>query len=72
MTQEDSEIELSLRGLSWEYDDKTYTLIYNLNVPVIKNNVDMCLFNLSPDEPDDTLAVGRNKKFSITKKQCFR
>lgn len=49
MTDDDSEIELSLRGLSWERRGKSRTLIYNLTVPLVKNNIDMCLFNLSPD-----------------------
>lgn len=50
MTGDDSEIEFSLRGLSWESKGKPRTLIYNLTVPLVKNNVDMCLFDLSPDE----------------------
>jgi hypothetical protein len=50
MTDDDSEIEFSLRGLSWESESKPRTLIYNLTVPLVKNNVDMCLFNLSPEE----------------------
>jgi hypothetical protein len=49
MTDDDSEIEFSLRGLSWEGEGKPRTLIYNLTVPLVKNNVDMCLFNLSPE-----------------------
>ncbi|MEJ5202007.1 MAG: type II restriction endonuclease [Anaerolineales bacterium] len=54
MTDDDSEIELSLRGLSWERKGKSRTLIYNLTVPLVKNNVDMCLFNLSHDELQST------------------
>lgn len=50
MTNDDSEIELSLRGLSWENKSKPRTLIYNLTVPLVGNNVDMCLFNLALDE----------------------
>ncbi len=50
MTNDDSEVEFYLRGLSWESEGKPYTLIYNLTVPLVKNNVDMCLFKLSPDE----------------------
>jgi hypothetical protein len=50
MTSDDSEIEFSLRGLSWESESKPRTLIYNLTVPLVKNNVDMCLFDLSPNE----------------------
>lgn len=49
-TDDDSEIEFSLRGLSWEREGKPRTLIYNLTVPLVKNNVDLCLFNLSPEE----------------------
>ncbi|MBI2832288.1 MAG: restriction endonuclease [Chloroflexi bacterium] len=50
MTEEDSEIELSLRGISWSRGSQNRTLIYNLTVPLTKNNVDLCLFNLSPKE----------------------
>ncbi|NET55660.1 MAG: restriction endonuclease [Symploca sp. SIO2E6] len=50
MTTDDSDIELYLRGISWENLGKNRTLIYNLTVPVVGNNVDMCLFNLSPKE----------------------
>lgn len=50
MTDDDSEIELSLRGLSWQNRAGNRTLIYNLTIPLVKNNVDLCLFNLLPDE----------------------
>jgi hypothetical protein len=49
MTNDDAEIELSLRGLSWENDLGRRTLIYNLNIPLVKSNVDLCLFNLAPE-----------------------
>lgn len=54
MTDDDSEIELSLRGLSWKREGKSRTLIYNLTVPLVKNNVDMCLFNLNPGDLEAT------------------
>jgi hypothetical protein len=51
MTDDDSEIEFSLRGLSWKNAHSSRTLIYNLTVPLVNNsNVDICLFNLNPDE----------------------
>ncbi len=53
MTDEDADIELSLRGLSWHSQGKSRTLIYNLTVPLLKNNVDLCLFNLDPEELAD-------------------
>jgi hypothetical protein len=49
MNDDDNSIELSLRGLSWESKKGIRTLIYNLNVPLVTNNVDLCLFNLAPD-----------------------
>lgn len=50
MTSDDLEIELFLRSLSWQGENGNRTLIYNLTVPLVKNNVDMCLFSLAPDE----------------------
>ncbi len=50
MTNEDSEIELSLRGINWKHNGKNRTLIYNLTVPLVKNNVDLCLFSLTPEK----------------------
>lgn len=50
MTDDDADIELSLRGLSWKNGTGNRTLIYNLTVPLVKNNVDLCLFSLPPDE----------------------
>lgn len=52
--QDDSDIELSLRGLSWQNRECYYTLIYNLTVPLLKNNVDICLFNIPPEEVENT------------------
>ncbi|NJL40789.1 MAG: restriction endonuclease [Leptolyngbyaceae cyanobacterium SM1_4_3] len=50
MTSEDSEIELSLRGISWEGENGSRTLVYNLTIPLFKGNVDLCLFKLAPAE----------------------
>ena len=50
MTNDDSEIELSLRGIHWQHGGQNRTLIYNLTVPLVKNNVDLSLFNLTPKE----------------------
>lgn len=69
MTDDDAEIELSLRGLSWQNGNGNRTLIYNMIVPFLKNNVDLCLFNLFPDEvekskykiPESYIALGELK-----------
>jgi Restriction endonuclease BsobI len=50
MTSDDTEIELSLRGINWEGEFGNRTLIYNLTVPLVRSNVDLCLFNLAPTE----------------------
>lgn len=49
---DDIEIELSLRGLYWKNGKKDHTLVFNLTVPLVKNNVDLCLFKSSPDNLD--------------------
>ncbi len=41
------EIEYSLRGLSWTNKNVNRTLLYNLTVPIVKNNIDLSLLNLS-------------------------
>jgi len=69
MPRDSSEIELSLRGLSWQRGRKQRTLIYNLTVPLVKNNVDLCLFAGNPARieshhyalPESYLAVGELK-----------
>ncbi len=49
-TENDADIELTLRGLSWQKDDKCRTLIFNLTVPEVKNNIDLCLINCSSSQ----------------------
>ena len=50
MTKNDADIELHLRGLSWQKGTQWRTLIYNLTVPLVKNNVDLCLFKGRPED----------------------
>lgn len=69
MPDEDADIELYLRGLSWQKENKARTLIYNLTVPLVKNNVDLCLFDCASTEispavyksPERYLALGELK-----------
>ena len=49
MTEDDWDIELHLRGLSWSVGGKPRTLIYNFTVPLVGNNIDLCLFDCGPD-----------------------
>lgn len=51
------EIEKRIKGLRWMSHENERTLIYNLTVPTVKKNVDLCLFDCSPNE----IIFGRNK-----------
>lgn len=50
MQENDTDIELYLRGLNWQHENHHRTIVYNLTVPLVKNNVDVCLLNCSPQE----------------------
>ena len=50
VSENDADIELYLRGLSWEKENQSRMLILNLTVPTVKNNIDLCLLNSSPKE----------------------
>lgn len=41
-------LERNIKGLTWKTNKKDRILIYNLNVPNIKKNVDLCLLDSSP------------------------
>jgi len=68
MTDDDSDIELHLRGLCWTKGRRQRTVIYNLTVPFLRNNVDVCLFSCAPEElqtncrtPTSYVALGELK-----------
>lgn len=44
------DLEKRVKGLCWVSSGKDRTLIYNLTVPTVKKNVDMCLFDCPPNE----------------------
>jgi hypothetical protein len=48
MSDDDSEIERTLQGLTWGTGPRSRTLLYNLNVPVVGGAVDICLFAAGP------------------------
>lgn len=74
LSDDDADIELHLRGLSWQKGKQFRTLIYNQTLPLVKSNVDLSLFNCAPNEildrklakdiyssPDRYLALGELK-----------
>lgn len=50
MPDDDADLENFVPGLSWQRGNEDRTLIYNLTVPAVKNNVDLCLFAGSPQQ----------------------
>ena len=68
MEEDDADVELNLRGLSWSSSHGRRTLIYNFTVPLVENNVDFCLLGITPDDletqasdPKAYLALGELK-----------
>ena len=65
----EADIELSVKGLSWERNGETRTLIYNRTIPLVKKNIDMCLLCCTTDEikpaifrvPEQFIAFGELK-----------
>jgi hypothetical protein len=53
-SNDDLGTESCLRGLSWKKGSEGRTLIYNLYVPLVQSNVDICLFNLNPEGLEPT------------------
>ncbi|GAK60038.1 type-2 restriction enzyme AvaI [Candidatus Vecturithrix granuli] len=50
MSDDDTDIEFNLRGLQWSYQHQPRTFVYNLTVPLVKKNVDLCLFHCEPED----------------------
>ena len=46
--ENDAGIELHLRGLHWATNGLDRTLVFNLTVPIVRNNVDLILFDCAP------------------------
>lgn len=48
--KDDTGIEYKVKGLAWKHDGQSRTLIYNIRVPLVNKNVDLCLLSCSPAE----------------------
>lgn len=48
--ESDENTEFHLRGLSWKNEEMYRTLFLNLTVPIVENNIDLCLINCSSQE----------------------
>ncbi len=69
LPDDDADVELSLRGLSWRNAKGQRTLMYNVTIPFFRNNVDLSLFTCGPQDltpetlntPSSYLALGELK-----------
>lgn len=56
-SNDDADIELYLKGLSWTSNGKNRTILYNLTVPHVRKNVDLCLFDCKYSELNEAIKV---------------
>jgi type II restriction enzyme len=62
-------VESSLRALSWSTPQRERTMMYNLTVSIVRNNVDVCVLDCAPQQlnsdvrssPDRYIALGELK-----------
>ncbi|TXT36333.1 MAG: type II site-specific deoxyribonuclease [Planctomycetota bacterium] len=50
MPKYDWNVDVSAGGLSWVTNGRPRTLIYRQTVPIVRNNVDLCLFDCGADD----------------------
>ena len=50
MSDNDADIEIYLRGLTWMINGKNRTLIYNVTVPLVMNNIDLILLDCAAEQ----------------------
>ena len=59
----DFSIEEQLKALSWRNPKgKKRTLVFNLNIPIVKNNIDICLFNADVETYNNGVIVNTPEK----------
>lgn len=62
MSNEDIEIEKNMKALHWKNSKGDRVLGFNLNVPVVKKNVDICLFACNIDEYEKGKIVKKTER----------
>ena len=67
-TSDDADIEIHLRGLCWRTSSDARTLLYNLRVPLVDKNVDLCLLGC---DRNSVILSGKGKKDSSHGKPEF-
>jgi len=47
---ENADVELYLSGLAWTLNGQNRTLVYNVEVPLVQNNIDLVILNCTPEQ----------------------
>jgi len=65
---DDTDIEISTKGISWSRDEKYRTLLFDIGVPIVEKNIDICLFDCphthvkaAIKKPEHYIALGELK-----------
>ncbi len=53
--ENDADVELRVKGIAWQSRGANRALVFNIKVPAVNKNVDMCLLNCGPED----LSTGR-------------
>jgi len=61
------DLEKRVKGLHWVSSGNKRILIYNLTAPIVKKNVDLCLFDCSPNE----MIFGKNTNSAHRKPEKY-
>jgi hypothetical protein len=65
MAEDEAAIELNLRGISWKVAERSRTLIYNCTVPLVRNNIDLCLLSCDPGSLSKELLRSANAYLAL-------
>jgi type II restriction enzyme len=57
MSTDDSDIELSLKGLAWSAHGRRRTILYNRTPPFVKKNIDLCLLHCRPAQTESAIGT---------------
>jgi type II restriction enzyme len=60
--EDDYEVECTMKAIAWKNNTKCRTLGFNLKIPLVNNNVDLCLFDCDHNEYDNGKIVNSPEK----------
>ncbi len=49
MPEDETLVEQGVKALAWQHEGSSRVLAFNLTIPLVRKNVDICLFNATPD-----------------------